>query len=232
MTTSSAYPPEDMFKRAAKRALICLPLYVLVPVLFAIGFRLYGFDPHWGAYGLGALGWLAALVLRGPVIAVANSKLPREKAMTVVGASSGVLEESVRIILLALTSFSASWAVSIGQGWAAIEVLFVMVNVIAIASLAGKTDEKSMQAKQMLEAQGTIHGNPLWGVLERVWASAFHIGCTLVVASAPWLVILLVPLHSTVNFITVRLAKKSIGRSSLFIAVCGACLLALGLAMA
>jgi hypothetical protein len=184
------------------------------------------------AYGLGALGWLAALVLRGPVIAVAIGKLPREKATTVVVASSGVLEESVRIILLALTSFSASWAASIGQGWAAVEVLFVMVNVVAVASLAGKTDEKSVQARQMLEAQGTIHGNPLWGVLERVWASAFHIGCTLVVASMPWLVILLVPLHSMVNFMTVRLAKKSIGLGNLFIALCGACLLALGLAMA
>ena len=211
MTAGSTHHSEEMFKRMARRALICLPLYVLVPVLFAVGFRLYGYDLDWRAFGLGALGWFIALVLRGPVIAVANVKLPQEKARTVIGASSGVLEESVRVILLMLTSLSASWAASVGQGWAAIEVLFVMVNVIAIASLAGKTDEKSMQAKQMLESQGNVQGNPLWGVLERIWASAFHIGCTLVVASMPWTAVLLVPIHSAVNFITVRLAKKSIG---------------------
>lgn len=231
MSAMSENHSEQQFARAAKKALFCLPLYALVPVLFAIGFWIVGYGWNGRAFVFGALGWLIALVLRFPILTVADRKLPKETAMSVVGASSGVLEESIRVIVLALTSYSASWAVSIGQGWAAIEVLFTMVNVVVIASLTGKTDEKSTQVKQVMETQGLLHASPLWGILERIWASAFHIGCTLVVASMPWLVIALIPFHSLVNLYTVRISKQSIRRGSLFIAICGVSMLALGIWM-
>jgi hypothetical protein len=219
-----------MFKKSAKRAILYLPLYLLVPVLFWFGFRTAGFAADWQAFGLGALGWFVALMLRGPISALVRN-LPEEKGRTIVGLSSGPLEEITRLVLLAVTSASAAWAVSVGQGWAAIEVLFTMVNIVVIASLANKTDEKAVQAKQFLAAQGTLNMSPLWGVLERIWASAFHIGTTLIVASNPWTVVLLIPLHSGLNLFAVRLASRSAVRSSLLIAVVGVLTLAIGLVL-
>lgn len=218
------------FKTASRRSLIIMPLYVLVPVLFAVAFHLAGYELEWKAFGLGALGWMIALVLRAPV-GLLIQRMPQPKAKKIMIASSGVMEESVRLILLALTSVASSWALSIGQGWAAIEVIYTMVSVIAIASLANRTDEKAMEAKAFLEAQGSIQTSPLWGILERIWASAFHIGCTLIVASNPWTVVLLIPLHSGVNALVVKLAAKSIPKSSLAIAVFGLGSLAIGITL-
>ncbi|MGO4501012.1 YhfC family glutamic-type intramembrane protease [Paenibacillus sp. 2RAB27] len=210
----------ESFNHATRRSLLFLPMYILVPLIFWFGFWALGYKMEWNAFGLGALGWFIALMLRGPLSALVM-RMPQERAKNIIVASSGVLEESARLVLLAVTSASSSWAISIGQGWAAIEVIFVMVNIVIIATLANRTDEKALQAKQLLEAQGTIQASPLWGILERIWASAFHIGCTLIVAFYPWSVMLLIPLHSSVNMITVKLVARSIGRSSLFIAAIG-----------
>ncbi|GIO13590.1 hypothetical protein J19TS2_31450 [Cohnella xylanilytica] len=221
--------PDIQYDQISGRAIRSLPLYALVPVAFALVFSAAGYPIDWKAFGLGALGWLVALFLRGPVSAIAM-KLPQDRARNVVVGSSGVLEEGVRLGLIALASTGASWAVSAGQGWAAVEVLYVMINVVLIASLVKRTDEKAMQAKQFLEAQGTVQAHPLWGVLERIWASAFHVGCTLIVWRYGWSVVLLMPLHSALNLIAVRLAaKRSVPAASAFVAVAGVGTLAVGL---
>ncbi|GFN30047.1 YhfC family glutamic-type intramembrane protease [Paenibacillus xylaniclasticus] len=218
---------DDKLANASRKAILSFPLYIAVPVLFAVSFWIAGYEVEWGAYGLGALGWVIALFLRGPISALVMN-MPQERAKTIMVASSGVTEESVRLVLLALTSFGPTWALSVGQGWAAVEVLFVLINIVAIRSLANRTDEKAMQAKQMLEASGNIQSSPLWGVLERIWASAIHIGATLIVAYEPWTVVALIPVHSAINFIGVRLAAKSLLRSSVFVAAVGCALLLLG----
>src|SRR5690606_39670555 len=57
-----------------------------------------GHDPIPTALGAGAAGWLLALVLRGPVGLIAmRSTEDQERAQTVVAASSGPLEELVRL---------------------------------------------------------------------------------------------------------------------------------------
>jgi Predicted membrane protein (DUF2324). len=216
--------------KATKRAIKFIPLYIAVPVLFGVGFLLSGFAIDWKAFGLGALGWVIALFLRGPISA-AVMRMPQERVKAIMIACSGILEEITRVVLLALTSFGSTWALSVGQGWAAVEVLYVIVQIIAISSLAGRTDDKAMQAKQMLESTGNLQASPLWGILERVWASAFHIGCTLIAASFPWMVIVLVPLHSGVNWAGVSLAAKSIRMSSMAIAIIGIAVLVAGLAL-
>jgi hypothetical protein len=228
MTTTHVKPLKDSFETKVTRALRLLPVYILIPVLYWLAFRGAGTDLIWSAFGLGALGWIVALMLRGPLSAL-SLKLPKERVQKIIVASSGPLEEGVRLALLLITGTGFSWALSIGQGWAAIEVLYTIVQVAAIASLAKKTDEKSMQAKAILEAQGTTNVSPLWGLLERVFASALHIGCTLLVAKYHWLVVILIPLHSGVNFIAVKYGKKSIAFVELFIAIVGTAALAAGL---
>lgn len=218
----------DPFAGVSQRALKFLPLYLLVPILYWIIFKTMGYELNWTGFGLGALGWTVALFLRGP-LSLLVQKWPVERAKNVIVSSSGVLEEGVRLILLVLTSVSFSWAQSVGQGWAAIEVLFVIVNVIMITVLIKRTDEKAMQAKEMLQTQGHIQASPLWGILERIWASAFHIGATLVIAHNAWLVLLMIPLHSGLNLIAVRMAKGSIFRTNILVAGVGLITLAIGL---
>lgn len=230
MKTEITINHDELWAKAVSRSRRTLPLYILVPVFFWLGFKLAGYELDVKAFGLGALGWFIALMLRGP-ISVAIMKLPQERAKNIMIASSGVLEETARLILIALTSATTSWALGVGQGWAAIEVLYTMISIVAIASLATKTDEKSMQAKQMLEAQGSIQASPLWGILERIWASAFHIGSTLIVARYPWTVVALIPIHSGLNWGAVKLAAQAVWKSSVFISCFGICMLAIGLVL-
>jgi hypothetical protein len=88
-----------------------------------------------------------------------------------------------------------------------------------------------MQAKEMLKLQGNLSAGPLWGVFERIFASAIHIGCTLIIAKYPWTVVELIPLHSSVNLVAVKFLKKSVVAVELFIAVIGTVLLAVGLSI-
>ncbi|GKU77308.1 YhfC family glutamic-type intramembrane protease [Paenibacillus sp. L3-i20] len=221
-STSSADRNEtqQQFQTAVKRAMYFIPLYLLVPAAFWLIFHYSGTEMEWKAFGLGALGWTIALFLRGPLSAIVM-KMPKDKAAKIIIGSSGVFEESIRVALLLLTSMSYSWALSIGQGWAAVEVLFTVINLIVMASLAKRTDDKSMQAKEMLKLQGNLNKSPLWGVIERVFASAFHIGCTLIVAKHPWTVAILIPLHSFLNLATFKFSKTSIVKTEILLAIIG-----------
>lgn len=219
---------EKAFHKATRRAIRYLPLYLAVPALFWVGLEWAGYGMDWRGFGLGALGWTIALALRGPVSAL-TMKGPKNRGNTILVLSSGVLEETTRYVLLVLTSLSAGWAASVGQGWAAVEVAFTMVNVVLIAALANKTDEKSRQAKDMLAAQGLLTVHPLVGVLERVSASAFHIGATLIVAAAPWMVVVLIPLHSGLNWGASKGIKRSVPLTELVVAGIGWALLLAGL---
>lgn len=143
---------QQQFEKAVHRSKYFLPLFILVPIAFWLAFYYSGTEMEWKAFGLGALGWVIALFLRGPLSAIVR-KLPKEKATTILVASSGVFEECVRIAILMLTSMTYAWSLSMGQGWAAVEVLFVMVNVIVLASLAKRTDDKAMQAKKCSESK-------------------------------------------------------------------------------
>jgi hypothetical protein len=227
MTTNESMTNE-LFEKAVNKGKYYLPLYLLVPAAFWIGFHYSGIAMNWQAFGLGALGWIIALFLRGPLSAIVM-KLPKEKAQTIVVASSGFIEECVRLAILLITGLSFSWSLSLGQGWAAVEVLFVIINVIVLRTLVNRTDEKAMQAKEMLKLQGNLSADPMWGVVERIFATAFHIGCTLLAAKYSWTLVLLIPLHSFVNLSAVKLAKKSIAAFELTMAVIGTITLIIGL---
>lgn len=206
-----------------------LPLYVLVPIAFALVFWAAGFPLHWGLFGLGALGWWGAYLLRMPVLLVMSKRNPGQQPKAIVY-FSGPFEEGVRLIALLVFGTALSNALSIGQGWAAIEVAFAIVQGIAVTSLKHRTDDKAMQAKAAMAESGIpTDGSALWGVVERVFASAFHIGATLVIAWNPWLVIVMVPLHTAFNVTILRAIKKSIALGESVAAVFGSVVLAAGL---
>lgn len=207
-----------------------VPLYVAVPILYICLFHQFGEPVDLGAFGLGALGWFIALVLRAPVGAIASKLMNKEWTQRTVVLSSGPLEETVRLIVLALTSFSLSQAVSVGQGWAAIEVLYAIIHSVAILTIINRNDEKSAQVLEVLDQQGldVDTKNHAIGVIERITASAFHIGSTLLIAFNPWLVIVMIPLHSFLNFGASHLMKRSMFAAQLLVALIGFTTLAVG----
>lgn len=171
---------------------------------------------------------MIALFLRGPVTVLFKG-LSKEKATLFVGLSSGPLEEGVRLILLLLTGTSFSWAISVGQGWVMIEVLFTIINGFVLIHIIQRQDEKSIQVKELLESKGQLRLSPLWGVVERIFASAFHIGVTLLIAKIPLLTFIFVIVHSLFNLVVVWLSRKNMLVAQLFVAIVGTALLVTGL---
>jgi hypothetical protein len=182
---------------------------------------------------LGAAGWLLALVARQPVALIASRSTTPSRAATIVGWVSGPAEELVRLalVLVALRSFEdAVWA---GFGWATIEVLLIVVNGFAVAGLMTKEDPKSLEARELLAAQGMLGAqHPVWGVLERVSATALHIGFTLLLFAQPWLVLVTLPAHSVINMLMARFAKAHLGWAEGAFAVVAAIALVAGVLLA
>ena len=79
-------------------ALWMLLVPILVGALVAAGLG----APEWRVLALGAAGWTVALLLRQPVMLIANRMTLPERARTIVGWASGPAEELVRIGLVLL----------------------------------------------------------------------------------------------------------------------------------
>jgi hypothetical protein len=223
---------QNVTNKPRVKDLFILLFFLLVPLLFAFVFSSFGVAFSWKGFGIGVLGWVIALFLRGPVGAIAVKTTSKEKARFLVVSSSGPLEELVRLGILLLTAVSYSWASSVGQGWAAVEVVFTIINGVVLFSLMNREDEKAKQAIEILKSQGKLGQNPAWGLVERVFASAYHIGATLMIAAIPWLVLVLIPFHSFFNLYTEKiLENKSIVYAEGFVALCGSLILVIGIVL-
>lgn len=180
--------------------LLSIPFYLAVPVAYALGIAALGHELEIGPLLAGAAGWLLALVLRAPVglvgVRITGST---ERAQRWVVASSGPLEESVRLAVLLLVGRGLGTALWIGLGWAAIEVLYAIANGFAIEALARRTDPGAERARALLPPAALSASGPWWGVVERVWATAIHLGFTLILAAMPVLVVVTAAVHSAIN---------------------------------
>jgi hypothetical protein len=184
-----------------RRALVLsVPLYLAVPVAYALGIVALGGEPRVGPILAGAAGWLLALVLRAPVgLAGVRITGSPERAQRWVVASSGPLEESVRLAVLLLVGRDVETALWIGLGWAAIEVVYAIANGFAVQALARRTDPEAERARALLPPAALSGSAPWWGVAERIWTTAVHIGFTLIVAAIPAMVVVTAAVHSALN---------------------------------
>lgn len=192
-----------------RNTLIATPLALLVPVGFAFALSQMGADLRWSAIGFGALGWFGALLLRAPLAAILTQVLgDPERVKPWIISSSGPFEEIVRVVLLVLVGRSFSDAAAIGVGWAAIEVIYTTLTGFITLSLVKRTDPEAMQARQMLEQQGMIRETGPWlGIIERIAATALHIGFTFIVAWNLLAAIVTAIVHSATNLSMVQLFK-------------------------
>jgi hypothetical protein len=219
------------YNRLRRGTLMATPITLLVPVAFAVALDWAGADLSVGAVGLGAAGWLVALVSRMPVVLLLTRLLgDQERVKPWVIGSSGPLEEGIRLVVLLLVGRSFGEAASIGLGWAAIEVVYTTLTGFITLSLVRRTDAEAMQARALLEAQGMLRETgPALGVLERIGASALHIGFTLLISWRLPLAILTAVLHSAVNLTLVRTFAKAPLVTEMALLVLGFAALLLGI---
>ena len=220
----------ERLTRESRSFYLAIPLYLAVPLAFWGVIRAFGIGMDWRLVGFGALGWWVALLLRAPLAPLAK-RLPEERGKRLVVAASGPLEEGVRAIAVLLLAPTLPGALSLGLGWASIEVLFAVLNGLVVVRLLQRGDEQAARVREVLEAQGTLSIAAPWlGVVERVFASLLHVGFTLIVAAGPLLALLTAPVHSAVNLLTLRLLPR-MGRVLAMLAAAGTAAMAWGLAM-
>jgi hypothetical protein len=210
MQTSSPVTEDVQYDVLRRNTLLATPVVLLVPVAFAVILSMMGAELRWSALGIGALGWFGALLLRAPLAAVLTQVLgDPERVKPWIISSSGPFEEVVRLVLLLIVGRSFSDAAAIGVGWAAIEVLYTTLTGFITLSLVKRTDLEAVQARQMLEAQGMIKETGPWlGIVERIAATALHIGFTCIVAWSLVAAIATAIIHSATNLIMIRMFKS------------------------
>ena len=104
------------------------------------------------------------------------------------------------------------------------------MNTLVIASLMTKDDPKSQEAQQQQRDQGmTSPQHPAWGLLERLSATALHLGFILLLFAGPWLVLVTLPLHSLTNMLAVRFPKAHLALTELILAAVSTIVLLAGL---
>jgi hypothetical protein len=184
-------------------------MLAVVPIAFGVVLVVAGYPPLIGPFIAGAIGWTIALTLRTPVALIGMRVLgSMERAQTLIIAASGPAEETVRLIVVVLIGRDIATALWLGFGWATVEVLYSFVNGAAIASMAQRTDPEAERVRQLLPPAAFGSSAPVWGAVERIGATALHIGFTLSVAAVPISFLVNMVVHSSVNLAMVRLSQR------------------------
>lgn len=196
------------------------PLYLLAPIPFVFIAQFLKIEVDYKLLLIGALGWWIALIIRIPVVLLLKKKnIKNDIASKITIGISGPSEETTRLILLLTIGLISRNAYSVGLGWAMIEVLYGLIQIIGLGILDQKSDPKAEEAKAIMRQLGSdktlAPSTPFWGAIERFSASALHIGFSLLLIYSPYLIIATIPLHSFINFYVVKMNKLSIGKSQL-----------------
>lgn len=234
----SVAPPAEVSGEPTGRAFgtpvpwAVVPLALLVPAGFALLGPALGFRLSPGLMLAGAAGWAVALALRLPAFGLLRLVFA-ERAQAGVPWLSGPAEELTRLAAVLLLVGSADDAYSLGLGWATIEVVYGLVQMVTVAKLATRSDEAAMRARALIEEQGMgailERRSALWDPLERASATALHIALTVLLFLAGWLVLMTAPLHSAVNVLAVRTMRRSLALTEAVLAAIAMPLLAVAL---
>ncbi len=214
-----------------KNLILAFPLYLLSILPFVYITDYFGFEIQLKSLFFGALGWWLALLLRIPFILYVKAKNIKSNRL-IVGAS-GPTEEITRLVILFFIGLNVNSAFSFGLGWAMIEIIYGLIQVVGIGILEQRTDEKAQEAKALMQQMGMDKTfsttTPFWGALERFSANGIHIGFTLLLLLSPYVIIFTIPIHSLINFYVVKMNKISIAKSQSGLLLIGCLVFLIGL---
>lgn len=217
-----------------KNLLWAAPFYfaTIVPFLALAQAFKFNFKAELLLYG--ALGWWIAFLLRIPILFLIQKKdLKQPKANQLTIGVSGPTEEITRYLLLTMIGLTSENAFYSGLGWAMIEIIYALIQVIGLGILDQKTDAKAQEAKRIMKQMGMdktlLPSTPFWGALERLSANAIHIGFSLLLLWSPFVLILTIPTHSLINFYVVKTNRISLKKSQLTLLLVGCIILGSGI---
>jgi len=210
--------------------LFCTPLLLIVPLIYLLAFNALGQgNLHVWPFCLGLLGWSVALLLRAPLLAL-TYRLTHNMKEQVVAALSGPAEESVRLLAVLFLQANFESAISVGLGWASIEVLYTLISGFGTVIILSQGGMGAWQLKKrFLDTGLTVPATVYSGVIERLSATALHIGFTLLLAYHPLLILITLPLHSLVNVGAITLNNRSALATQMLIALFGIATLLVGI---
>ncbi len=221
---------QALAKQFFHHLLFCTPLLLTVPLIYLLAFNVLGQGnlALW-PFCLGVLGWTIALLLRAPML-VLTFRLTHNVKEQVVAAMAGPAEEVVRLLAVLFLQANFASAISLGLGWATIEVLYTLVAGFSTVKILSRGGVGALQLKKrFLDTGLTVPATVYSGVIERLSATALHIGFTLLLACHPLLILVTLPLHSLVNVGAITLNNRSAFATQTLIALFGITTLLVGL---
>ena len=145
-------------------------------------------------------------------------------------AMAGPTEESVRLLAVWLLQANFSSAISLGLGWASIEVVYTLISGFITVVILSQGGLGAWQLRRrFMDAGLTAPATVYSGIVERISATALHIGFTLLLAYHPLLILVTLPLHSLVNVGAITLTNRSALATQLLLAIVGMATLLIGL---
>ena len=143
---------------------------------------------------------------------------------------AGPAEESVRLLAVLFLQANFASAISLGLGWASIEVLYTLVSGFVTVNILSQGGIGALQLKKrFLDTGLTVPATVYSGIVERLSATALHIGFTLLLAYHPLLILITLPLHSLVNVGAISLNNRSALATQMLIALFGIITLVVGI---
>lgn len=225
-----AISDQALAKQFFHHLLFCTPLLLIVPLLYVWAFNALGQGSlQFRPFFLGVLGWTFALLLRAPMMMLIV-RFTHNVNEQVVAALSGPAEEVVRLLAVLFLQVNFASAISLGLGWAGIEVLYTVVSGFSTVVILSQGGIGALQLKKrFLDTGLTVPATVYSGVIERLSATALHLGFTLLLAYHPLLILITLPLHSLVNVGAITLNPRSALATQLLIALFGTTTLAVGI---
>lgn len=221
---------QELARQFLHHLLFCTPLLLIVPVIYLVAFNALGQGSlPVRSFILGIVGWSVALVLRGPLL-VLTVRLTHNLKEQVVAAMAGPVEESVRLVAVLFLQANFATAISLGLGWASIEVLYALVSGFSTVMILSKGGVGAWQLKKrFLDTGQTVPVTVYSGIVERLSATALHIGFTLLLAYHPLLILITLPVHSLVNVSALKLNNHSALATQMLVALFGSATLLAGI---
>ena len=220
----------SLAKEFRHHLLFCTPLLLLVPLVYLLAFNSLGQGRlQVLPFFIGVLGWSVALLLRGP-LAVLTVRLSHDLREKVVAAMAGPAEESMRLAAIVFLQVNFAGAISLGLGWATIEVIYTLISGFSTVMILSQDGVGAWQLRKRFEDSGlTVPATVYSGIVERISATALHIGFTLLIAYHPLLILITLPLHSLVNVGAITLMNRSALATQMLVAFFGITVLLTGL---
>lgn len=220
----------ELARQFRQHLLFCAPLLLLVPLIYLLAFN--SLDQGSIAlkpFFLGVLGWSVALFLRPPLM-VLTVRLTHDLREKAVAAMAGPTEESVRLGIVLFLQANFASAISLGLGWATIEVIYTLISGFTTVVILSQGGVGAWQLKKrFLDSGQTVPATVYAGIVERLSATALHIGFTLLLAYHPLLILITLPLHSLVNVGAITLNNRSALATQTLLALVGGVTLLVGL---